>query len=246
VATLRPTGIGNPTPIAIYYVHADHLGSPRAVTRPSDNVMMWQWDNLDPFGVNAANENPAGQGTFKYALRFPGQYYDAETATHYNYYRDYDPTIGRYVESDPVGLGGGINTYAYAQGNALSYVDKMGLASCTGEWVLEGTDRSPMYQSMFNPFFPFCWCYWLCMDCDSPIAWGGDFHTLPRTRGIWTHTGGGGGGRVSPPRPGRPGQPMAPGQPRGDFGDTCNCLEKPGPETGCFVCKAPAGYNNQT
>ena len=80
IATLRPTGSGNPPPIAIYYVHPDHLGSPRAITRPSDNVFLWRWDNVDPFGANLPNENPAGQGTFKYALRFPGQYYDAETA----------------------------------------------------------------------------------------------------------------------------------------------------------------------
>ena len=107
VATLRPTGSGNPTPIAIYYVHADHLGSPRAITRPADNVTMWQWDNLDPFGANLANENPTGRGAFKYGLRFPGQYFDAETGTHYNYFRDYDPTIGRYEQSDPIGLKGG-------------------------------------------------------------------------------------------------------------------------------------------
>ena len=113
VATLRPTGAGNPPPIAVYYVHADHLGSPRAVTRPSDNAMMWQWDNVDPFGANAPDENPGGQGTFKYALRFPGQYYDAETGMHYNYFRDYDPVIGRYEQSDPIGLKGGLNTYCY-------------------------------------------------------------------------------------------------------------------------------------
>ena len=109
VATLRPTGAGNPPPIAVYYVHADHLGSPRAVTRPSDNAMIWQWDNVDPFGANLPNENPGGQGTFKYALRFPGQYYDAETGMHYNYFRDYDPVIGRYIQSDPIGLKGGLN-----------------------------------------------------------------------------------------------------------------------------------------
>ncbi len=92
VATLRPTGAtGNPTPINTYYVLADHLGSPRAVVRPSDSAILWRWDNTDPFGNNAANENPSGQGTFKYALRFPGQYFDAETSTHYNYFRDYDP-----------------------------------------------------------------------------------------------------------------------------------------------------------
>ena len=72
VATLRPTGSGNPTPIAIYYVHADHLGSPRAITRPSDNAMMWQWDNVDPFGANAADENPGGQGTFTVCPEIPG------------------------------------------------------------------------------------------------------------------------------------------------------------------------------
>ena len=96
IATLRPTGSGNPPPIAVYYVHPDHLGSPRAITRPIDNVFVWRWDNVDPFGANPPNENPAGHGAFKYALRFPGQYYDAETQTHYNYFRDYDPDTGRY------------------------------------------------------------------------------------------------------------------------------------------------------
>jgi RHS repeat-associated protein len=129
VATLRPTGApGNPTPINTYYVHADHLGSPRAVTRPSDNVLMWQWDNLDPFGANAANESPSGQGTFKYGVRFPGQYYDTETGTNYNYFRDYDPAVGRYIESDPFGLMAGINTYAYVRADPVSAIDPYGLA----------------------------------------------------------------------------------------------------------------------
>jgi len=128
VATLRPTGAGgSPTPINVYYVHADHLGSPRAVTRPSDNAIMWQWDNLDPYGVNAANENPASQGTFHYNLRFPGQYYDAETGTHYNYYRDYDPAAGRYEQSDPIGLAGGMNTFDYGAGDPVGTSDPMGL-----------------------------------------------------------------------------------------------------------------------
>ena len=80
----------------VFYVHADHPGSPRAVTRPADNAFMWQWDSVDPFGANVANENPSGQGVFRYGLRFPGQYYDAETGTHYNNFRDYDPAVGRY------------------------------------------------------------------------------------------------------------------------------------------------------
>ena len=72
VATLRPTGSGNPTPIAVYYVHADHLGSPRAITRPSDNAMVWQWDNVDPFGDNAADENPSGLGVVQVCAAIPG------------------------------------------------------------------------------------------------------------------------------------------------------------------------------
>jgi len=126
VATLRPTGTGNPTPVAIFYVHPDHLGAPRAVTRPSDSAFVWRWDNTDPFGGNAPNENPSGLGAFKYNLRFPGQYYDAEIGTHYNYFRDYDPSLGRYVESDPIGLEGGLNTYLYSRASPLQYTDPTG------------------------------------------------------------------------------------------------------------------------
>ena len=134
VATLRPTGAsGNPTPVNTYYVLADHLGSPRAVVRPSDNVFMWRWDNVDPFGNNLTNENPAGQGAFKYALRFPGQYYDAEVVSHYNYHRDYDPMVGRYEQSDPIGSRGGINTYAYILSDPISSTDPKGLARRAGK-----------------------------------------------------------------------------------------------------------------
>ena len=60
-------------------------------------------------------------------FNFPGQYYDAETGLHYNYFRDYDPAIGRYETSDPVGLRGGLNTFAYALVNPLNYADPSGL-----------------------------------------------------------------------------------------------------------------------
>lgn len=124
VATLRPNGGG----VSIYYVHADQLGAPRSVSRSTDNAIVWRWD-ADPFGTSAANENPNGLGTSKYNQRFPGQYYDAETGANYNYFRDYDPQTGRYVESDPIGLdGGSMSTYTYVDGNPLTYIDPEGLA----------------------------------------------------------------------------------------------------------------------
>jgi RHS repeat-associated protein len=111
----------------LFYVHPDHLGTPRAITRPGDNALVWSWPNTDPFGGNAPEENPSGAGTFAFNLRFPGQYFDQETGTHYNYFRDYDPGIGRYVQSDPIGLRGGINTYSYVDSAPLTVIDPTGL-----------------------------------------------------------------------------------------------------------------------
>jgi RHS repeat-associated protein len=107
-------------------VWADHLGTPRVVSDAANGVR-WEWANAHPFGAHAPNDNPSGAGAFAFNLRFPGQYFDAETGLHYNYFRDYDPGIGRYVQSDPIGLDGGINTYAYAYDAPLTHSDPEGL-----------------------------------------------------------------------------------------------------------------------
>jgi RHS repeat-associated protein len=121
VATVDASG-------AIHYIHTDHLGTPRAATMPNGDVV-WNWIS-SPFGDTKANEDVDGDGnTFTLNLRFPGQYFDEETELHYNYFRDYDPGTGRYVQSDPIGLNGGLNTYAYVGGNPLSYTDSYGLAA---------------------------------------------------------------------------------------------------------------------
>jgi RHS repeat-associated protein len=141
VAVLTQTVSGSPAVfiINVFYVYADHLESARVITQPSDNRMRWRWDAADPFGIAQPNANPAAIGTFTYGPRFPGQFFDTETTTHYNYFRTYDARIGRYIQSDPIGLASGINTYAYVGGNPISRVDPLGLASLVvqggGSWV---------------------------------------------------------------------------------------------------------------
>jgi len=110
----------------IYYIHPDHLNTPRLIA-DSTGTTVWRWDQGEPFGNDVPNNNPSGAGAFDFPLRFPGQYFDRETNLAYNYFRDYDPGIGRYVESDPIGLNGGINTYAYAKDSPLINKDPKGL-----------------------------------------------------------------------------------------------------------------------
>jgi len=109
---------------------------------------VWRWDQAEPFGDSPADENPSGLGAFDLPLRLPGQYYDAESGLHYNYFRDYEPDIGRYLRSDPVGIKGGINTYAYANGDPVFFVDPFGLeVFLAGHFAVGAVGRS------FNPAY---------------------------------------------------------------------------------------------
>jgi RHS repeat-associated protein len=132
VATLRPNGSN----ITVYYVHADHLGTPRKITNPSGNTVVWRWDP-DTYGTASPSI-----ATITYNLRFPGQYYLPETELYYNYFRTLDPQTGRYLESDPMGLAGGnYSTYAYVEGNPISRSDLKGLFSLqiSDSWKMVGT-----------------------------------------------------------------------------------------------------------
>ncbi|AVT00857.1 hypothetical protein C8236_08175 [Paracidovorax avenae] len=111
----------------LFYIHSDHLNTPRVVV-DKFNVLRWRWIS-EPFGTTTAETSPAGQADLLFNLRFPGQYYDAESGMHQNWNRDYIPGLGRYAESDPIGLSGGNNTYSYVGANPISYTDKLGLAT---------------------------------------------------------------------------------------------------------------------
>ncbi|MES2322525.1 MAG: RHS repeat-associated core domain-containing protein [Pseudomonadota bacterium] len=126
VAVLQSAQANGDT-VDIYQVWADQIDTPRVITRASNQRIVWRWDQADPFGLLRPDEDPSGLGQFRYNPRFPGQMFDIETNNHYNYFRDYDPQTGRYVQSDPIGLAGGINTYGYVGGNPVSQFDPNGL-----------------------------------------------------------------------------------------------------------------------
>jgi RHS repeat-associated protein len=108
------------------YVHADYRDAPRQIDDSNANTV-WAWDPM-AFGDNRDNSNPLGLADgFSYELRFPGQYYDVESGKSYNMARYYDAAVGRYTQSDPIGLRGGVNTYTYVVNNPTLWIDPLGL-----------------------------------------------------------------------------------------------------------------------
>ena len=113
------------TQVTAYYVHTDHLGTPVAMTDEGGNVV-WR-ASYAPFGEATVD----AVSTVKLNVRFPGQYYDQETGLHYNYFRYYDPEIGRYLTADPIGQKAGPNLFTYVGNNPLYWIDPYGLYECS-------------------------------------------------------------------------------------------------------------------
>lgn len=168
------TGSGQATAVPIgiyrigkfYAVHSDHLGTPRLITDEGAKPV-WQWP-YSAFGSNqttgplAASTSTTGQVTVKGTktrvevnLRYPGQYFDEESNLSYNYFRTYSPGSGRYTQPDPIGLDGGVNRFAYADGSPLASIDPLGLATymCTQPLHALGTVGKWVYAPKRNPLY---------------------------------------------------------------------------------------------
>ncbi len=126
VALINVVAAGVPE---LAYVQPDHLGTPRVVIDAVRDVAIWEWSNKsEVFGDQAPANDPDGDGVaFELALRFPGQQATDASGMFYNYQREYDPVVGRYSQSDPIGLAGGLNSYLYVDAAPIAYSDPLGL-----------------------------------------------------------------------------------------------------------------------
>jgi RHS repeat-associated protein len=126
----------------VYFLHDDRLGTPQLATDGGQNVV---WSaNYQPFGGTGLVT-----GSITQNLRFPGQYFDVETDWSYNLNRDYVPNSGRYLETDPIGLWSGTNTYRYANANPSRFTDRLGLDDESNNDVYDNTiDR---LQEAYGP-----------------------------------------------------------------------------------------------
>lgn len=112
---------------SVYFVHSDRLGTPQQAT-DSNQVIQWT-SSYDPFGTTSTSI-----GLIVQDLRLPGQEFDRDLGIglYHNGFRNYSPFLGRYIESDPLGLGGGLNSYVYVRANPLASFDRLGLVEAGG------------------------------------------------------------------------------------------------------------------
>ena len=134
-----------------YFYATDNLGTAQLLTGGTGNAV-WR-AKAEAFGKTTVDPS----STVTNNLRFPGQYFDQETGSHYNYFRDYDPTVGRYNESDPIGLHGGLNTYGYASNSPTRRSDVYGLSTYMCMQPLHACGNTGQQRCFFdipgNPFY---------------------------------------------------------------------------------------------
>jgi RHS repeat-associated protein len=152
VGVVKQTGTAGANNIAIslYNVSTDQLGAPRIITRQSDEALAWRWDSAEAFGATAPDQNPSSLGTFTFNQRLPGQVFDEESGLFQNWNREYNSRIGRYMQSDPIGLAGGINTFSYVGGTPVGVADRTGLQACAPMM----TPTGPMCVPLPAPVVP--------------------------------------------------------------------------------------------
>ena len=126
VATVRPDAIAGMTDPKIYPILTDHLGVPRYILDRDTAQKVWEWKDYEAFGNQAPNEMLSGT-RFVYNGRFPGQRFDESTGSLHNGFRTYNAKLGRYMQSDPLGLSAGWNTYAYVGNSTVEKMDPWGL-----------------------------------------------------------------------------------------------------------------------
>jgi RHS repeat-associated protein len=137
-----PVGTVQVSPNKVYFVHTDRLGTPEAVT---DSTKAVQWSaTYQPFGFTSTGVSGIVQN-----LRLPGQEWDLEAGTNHNGFRDYATNLTRYVQTDPVGLAGGMNTYQYAKGNPFKWIDPSGLSA--DQMCYQQTLRCPANEPVGSP-----------------------------------------------------------------------------------------------
>ena len=160
VGIIAQAAVGYTATPKVYYYLNDHLGTPQIMV-DSTGTVVWE-AKYKPFGEAQVHPSSTVVNNF----RFPGQYYDQETGLHYNYFRDYHPGIGRYVEPDPIGLEGGKNLYLYVENNSVNQSDPIGL-----HWMQDQRTGYPTPH-----IHPFCDDPSSCQIVNprNPGAWPGD------------------------------------------------------------------------
>jgi RHS repeat-associated protein len=122
------------------YFHHDHLDTPIQATDKNGNIIWAANYNIFGQATITTLAPTADSPTITSNLRLPGQIEDAETGLHYNYRRYYDPSTGRYITQDPIGLAGGINRYIYTERPIL--LDKLILMGSHRVWRIASYPNS--------------------------------------------------------------------------------------------------------